>query len=272
MTTNLFNTNNYTLGDTLLTVKDINLSYGNKKILSDINFKIKDINRPGITQGQIVSLIGKSGIGKSQLFRIISGFNEIRNTDKQKLSGEILVNKEQNKVQLGNIGVVSQNYKLLEHRTVKKNLLFSGASLAVIKTYAEQFDLLQHLDKFPMELSGGQRQRTAILQQVLANNKIILLDEPFSGLDDIMLRKTINLLTKVSLTDELMTLVIVSHDLENSLAISDGAFLMTKEGDDGATIKEENKFNLAAMGLAWNPDIKENNEFRNLLKEIKQRL
>ncbi len=142
----------------------------------------------------------------------------------------------------------------------------------VIEDYCEQFDLKQHLDKYPAELSGGQRQRAAILQQVLVGNNFILLDEPFSGLDEIMLRKTISLLLKVSLLDEVKTLIIVSHDIENSLAISDHAFLMTKEGEEGATIKQDNVFDLMKMDLAWNPEIKETTEFRKLLKDIKSKL
>ncbi len=257
----------------ILSVQDINLSYGTKNILSNINFDIKDIHREGLNQGQIVSLIGRSGIGKSQLFRIIAGFNEIKDTSEQKLSGRVLLNKEQIPIKLGEVGVVTQNYKLLEHRTVKKNLLFTGATIDEVKDYCNQFDLIQHIDKYPMELSGGQRQRVAIIQQVLTGNNFILLDEPFSGLDEIMLRKTINLLVKVSLLDELKTLIIISHDIENSLSISDSAFLMTKESDEvGATIREENKFDLINMDLCYHQDIRDKSEFRNLLKLIKEKL
>ena len=180
---------------------------------------------------------------------------------------------DQKPVKLGDIGVVTQNYKLLEHRTVKKNLEFTGANTTLIKEYCDEFDLSQHIDKFPMELSGGQRQRCAILQQVLTGNNFILLDEPFSGLDGIMLKKTIDLLLKVSLLDELKTLVIISHDIENSLAISDTAFLMTKpDPNQGAIILEENKFDLVKMGLAWTDNIIDNPNFRELLKLIKSKL
>jgi len=259
--------------DVLLHVNNISLSYGTKPILSNINFQVTDRHRIGVNQGQIVSLIGRSGIGKSQLFRIIAGFNEIRNTNYQTLSGQILLNKELTPVKLGDVGVVTQNYKLFEHRTVYKNLLFTGASDSIIKEYCQEFDLLQHINKFPLELSGGQRQRCAILQQVLTGSNFILLDEPFSGLDEVMLQKTIKLLLKISLLDELKTLIIISHDIENSLAISDRAFLMTKSDENqGAVILEENKFDLVSMGLAWTDNIKDNPNFRTLLKHIKETL
>ena len=66
----------YTKKDVLLHVKDVNLFYGPKQILRDINFEIKDIIRPGMKQGQVVSLIGRSGIGKTQLFRILAGLGK----------------------------------------------------------------------------------------------------------------------------------------------------------------------------------------------------
>jgi ABC-type nitrate/sulfonate/bicarbonate transport system ATPase subunit len=261
-----------TIGDVLMTVKDVNLSYGNKEILKNINFKIRDVKRPGILQGQIASLVGISGIGKSQLFRILCGFNPIGNTKTKKLSGEVLLTKDQHPVRLGEVGVVPQNYKLLDHRTVRINLMFSGSTKEEVEDYANQFDLTDHLDKFPMELSGGQRQRTSILQQVLTGNQFILLDEPFSGLDEKMLQKTIKLLLKISLLDDFKTLIIISHDIENCLAISDCAFLMTKKGEEGATIEEGNKYNLIERGLAFHDNIKDLSDFRNLLKEIKEKL
>lgn len=274
---NFFSTNSTPINqieeEILLTANNINLAYGKKQILSNINLQIVDRHRVGFKQGQIISLIGRSGIGKSQLFRILAGFNEIKSNKEKTISGSVLVNMDQKPVKLGDIGVVTQNYKLLEHRTVKKNLEFTGANATLIKEYCDEFDLSQHIDKFPMELSGGQRQRCAILQQVLTGNNFILLDEPFSGLDGIMLKKTIDLLLKVSLLDELKTLVIISHDIENSLAISDTAFLMTKpDPNQGAVILEENKFDLVKMGLAWTDNIIDNPNFRELLKLIKSKL
>lgn len=259
--------------EVILSVKDVNLSYGKKQILSNINFEIKNVKRQGYEQGQIVSLIGRSGIGKSQLFRILSGFSKFQTTNKMSVTGEVLTGLDQSPVRLGDMGVVTQNYKLYEHRTVKRNLMFSGADMDIINEYTQAFDLFQHLDKYPKELSGGQRQRVAILQQVLVGSDFILLDEPFSGLDDIMLRKTIDLLVKVSLLHELKTLIIISHDIESSLAISDTAFLMTKPSTEtGAVITDDNKYDLRLMDLAWKENIKEDRDFRNLLNLIKSKL
>lgn len=111
----------YTKGELLLKVDNVNLFYGDKQILRDINFHISDVQRPGIQQGQVVSLIGRSGIGKTQLFRILSGLNK-------PTSGTVTIN--QNKpVQAGDMGVVFQNYYLFEWRTV-----YTSLELAAKKT------------------------------------------------------------------------------------------------------------------------------------------
>src|ERR1700743_670225 len=66
----------YTKQEVLLQVRDLSLSFGGKAILRDINLCIRDIVRPGLLQGQVVSLVGRSGIGKTQLFRVLSGLQQ----------------------------------------------------------------------------------------------------------------------------------------------------------------------------------------------------
>jgi ABC-type nitrate/sulfonate/bicarbonate transport system ATPase subunit len=257
----------------LIEVKDVNLSY-DKQILRDINFKIQNIVRPEISQGQVISLIGRSGIGKTQLFKILAGLIPPN-------SGTVLVGLEQKPVVAGEVGIVSQNYILFNHRSVMENLrlamkhasitLTSKEKDDMINDYAEKFDLKEHLKKYPTQLSGGQRQRVSIIQQVLTGNRFILLDEPFSGLDALMIDRVIELLIRVSTLHELNTLVIVSHDVENSLAISDTAFILAREKDkEGATITET--IDLIEMGFAWNKDIRENSNFQHLVSQIKHKI
>jgi polar amino acid transport system ATP-binding protein/sulfate transport system ATP-binding protein/NitT/TauT family transport system ATP-binding protein len=96
-----------------------------------------------------------------------------------------------------------------------------------------------------------------------------LLDEPFSGLDVCVLDKVVELLLKVSTSDELKTLIIVSHDIETAVAISDTAFILgTEEGKPGATIKKE--IDLIARDLAWQKDIKKEKAFAEMVEEIKE--
>jgi ABC-type nitrate/sulfonate/bicarbonate transport system ATPase subunit len=137
-----------------------------------------------------------------------------------------------------------------------------------IRQYAEEFELVEHLNKYPDQLSGGQRQRVSILQQVLTDNKFILLDEPFSGLDTLMVDKVIQLLVKVSCLNEYSTLIIVSHDIESSMAIADTVWILAKEENkEGATITKT--IDLKSMGLAWDPEIRKKVEFQQLVHNVK---
>jgi ABC-type nitrate/sulfonate/bicarbonate transport system ATPase subunit len=255
----------------LMDVQGVSLTY-DQPILRDINFHIHNIVRPGVDQGQVISLIGRSGIGKTQLFKILAGL--ITPTH-----GEVRIGIEQHPVVAGEVGVVAQNYLLFNHRTVEENLRLAMRQSGqtdkekgeIIATYAEQFDLTAHLRKYPMLLSGGQRQRVSILQQVLTGNRYILLDEPFSGLDALMIDRVMELLIKISTLHELNTLIIISHDVENALAISDTAFVLACEKEQpGATITET--IDLIELGLAWNPSIREKAEFQHLVAQIKHKI
>ncbi|NIG52016.1 ABC transporter ATP-binding protein [Chitinophaga sp. Cy-1792] len=264
----------YTKNESLLCANNIGLQYGEKVILRDINFCIKDIHRPDMQQGQVVSLIGRSGIGKTQLFKILAGLNK-------PTSGEILIDVDQHPVVAGEVGIVPQNYILFNHRTIYQNLkigldngtvkLTDAEKKMVIQDYAHTFQLTEHLEKYPAQLSGGQRQRVSIIQQVLTGNKFILLDEPFSGLDMVMINKVIQLLLKVSTIQETNTLILVSHDIVNAAAISDTVWVLgTTPEKEGATIIKE--YDLCAMGLAWQPEIRKEPEFHSLVHDIQDLL
>jgi len=127
------------------------------------------------------------------------------------------------------------------------------------------------LQKYPQQLSGGQRQRASIMQQLLKGSDFLLLDEPFSGLDVCVLDKVTNLLLQVSVSDELKTLIIVSHDIATSVAISDTVLIMGNEGGKpGATIKKE--IDLIERDLAWKSNIKQEKAFIETVEEIKRYL
>lgn len=263
----------YKKEELLLKVENVNLSY-EKQILRDINFEIQNITRPNLNQGQVVSLLGRSGIGKTQLFKILSGLIKPQ-------SGSIKIGTDLHPVVAGEVGIVPQNYILFNHRTILDNLklglrgsktkISDIESEKLIEEYAVKFDLKDQLRKFPMQLSGGQRQRVSIIQQILTGNKFILMDEPFSGLDPLIKDKVLELLVNISLLDEHNTLIIISHDIENSLAISDTAYILAnQEGKQGATITET--IDLIELGFSWNSDIKSNKDFQQLVSQIKHKI
>lgn len=260
----------YKLNETLLKLQDINLSFGDNLILRDINYEVKDITRDNNITGQVITLLGKSGVGKTQLMKIIAGLQA-------PTQGRVLLGKHQVDVQPGLVGMVMQSYPLFNHRTLLGNLELVSDDKEKIMYYCNEFDIVDHLNKYPSQLSGGQRQRTAIVQQLLCSDKFILLDEPFSGLDPVATEKLTQNILKVANQDDENTVIISSHILEPSLEISDTVLMLghdylvdgdKREKVKGATIKH--MFDLASHGLAWTPNIRTNPLFRELIEDIRK--
>jgi ABC-type nitrate/sulfonate/bicarbonate transport system ATPase subunit len=263
-----------TYGKTLLEVKDVCLDYQGKAVLRNVNAKITDIIRTGTTTGQIVGFLGPSGIGKTQLFRIIAGLNK-------PTSGSVHIGESINPVIAGEVGVVAQSYPLFEHRTVFSNLMVAAShkekdskvAKDKVLEYLNQFELADKRTLYPSQLSGGQRQRAAIIQQVLCSEHFLLMDEPFSGLDLLMLEKTCALLSKVAHMHEFNTIVVVTHDVTAAASISDHLWMMGRERDaagqiiPGAKIMKE--YSLVDRDLCWHPGIITTQRFTDFVSEVK---
>jgi ABC-type nitrate/sulfonate/bicarbonate transport system ATPase subunit len=255
----------YETHERLLTVENLTLAYGSKVILRDVTCHVDNIVRPGMQQGQVIALLGLSGSGKTQLFRCISGMQK-------PTSGTITLNDNRHPVVPGEVGVVQQAYPLLQHRTVWSNLLLATHGKAGGKEQAEtllnHFGLLDKKTSYPLELSGGQRQRIAIIQQLLCSNYFLLMDEPFSGLDLVAKERVFDTIRTVSTANELNTVIFTSHDLESAVTLADQIWIIGKEKDKpGATVIKS--IDLAAMDLAWTPDIQRHPKYWPTVMEIK---
>ena len=267
----------HTMGERLLTIENLGLTYGKKVIFRDINLHIDNVKRDGVEQGQVVSLLGPSGIGKTQLFRCIAGLQ-------QPTSGLVGLNGHKTPVEAGQVGVVFQNYPLLEHRTVWGNLKIAadqvGKKADDINKLLETFSLSDKKDLYPVQLSGGQKQRIAIIQQMLCSTHFILMDEPFSGLDVIMKQKTVDLINEVSTHDELSTMIITTHDISTAIMISDTIWVLGRESNLGKSVDETagwlpgstviKSFDLIERDLAWHTDVEKHPNFYPLVLEIKE--
>lgn len=252
----------YKKEQTLLKLSSVSLNFGEKVVLRDVNLEIKDIVSGNAPRGQISTILGRSGVGKTQLFKIIAGLLKPTN-------GSVLIGERQVPVSPGVVGMVLQNYPLFQHRTLRSNLQMVCRNKETIEWYAKEFDIIEHLDKYPRQLSGGQRQRGAIVQQLLCSEHFILLDEPFSGLDPVATDKLCNNIIKVANQHENNTVIISSHILEPALAVSDSVYMLGyNEGTPGATVKYFH--DLAAEGLAWDPEVRKNPDFIKLVEQIRQ--
>ena len=221
----------------LLDIQGVTFSRGGVSILRDVTAQIRDVVRPGMSQGQIVGLLGPSGVGKTTLFKILAGLLEPD-------SGTVKIGADGRAAEPGLVGVVAQNYILFEHRTVLGTLTIAARQAgmgaadakAAAMRYLERFGLAEHAGKYPIQLSGGQRQRIAIAQQLLCSEHYLVMDEPFSGLDVIQQENVHKLVQEVSAGAEESTIIIVTHDVSAAVAVADTIWLMGRERDPSGGI------------------------------------
>tara|TARA_B100001094_G_scaffold332233_1_gene403438 strand:+ start:2582 stop:3250 length:669 start_codon:yes stop_codon:yes gene_type:complete len=192
-------------------------------VLIDINLSINS--------GEIVSILGPSGCGKTTLLRIIAGLED-------QLSGTIKIN---GKI-VGNedfilppekrcIGLVVQDKALFPHLNVLDNVSFGiqkdKNKYTVAKNYLRLFEVEKLAYKFPHEISGGEQQRVALARAMAPCPEILLLDEPFSALDQ-NLKSQLHHETKKIFKEKGVTVLIVSHDEEEASFLSDRLIYMDK--------------------------------------------
>ena len=216
-----------TLESPILKLKHVNKYYGETQALADIQLDV--------AKGEVVTIIGQSGCGKSTALRCINGLEQIQ-------SGSILLDGKEIAAAGTNwkevrqkIGMVFQKYDLFPHMTVLDNVLL--APLKVQKRKKEEaaeeaIALLKRVgleDKahsFPRQLSGGQQQRVAIVRALMTHPEIMLFDEVTAALDPEMIREVLNVI--LDLAKDGMTMLIVTHEMAFAEAVSDKIVFMEK--------------------------------------------
>jgi ABC-type polar amino acid transport system ATPase subunit len=206
----------------MITVKNLNFSLGEQKILRDLTCIIQ--------KGTITSFIGKSGAGKTTLLKGIAGLYSIpehsiflQNKDIAELSETERYKK---------IGFVFQSFNLFPHMTVLENcidpLLIQKKSTAQAKAIAQEklqlLGILDFADKYPAQLSGGQQQRLAIARALVLNPEIVMLDEPTASLDPINTDRLVTILK--NLVKNGITVAVSSQDMSFVSKIFDSVYFM----------------------------------------------
>lgn len=239
-----------------LQIQQVIKKYGSKSVVNSVSFDI--------SLGEFVSILGKSGSGKTTVLKMIAGTIEPD-------SGEIyLLGKEISKIptQKRNIAMVFQEYLLFPHLNVAQNIEFSLKVRGIDKTERtkKMFELLELVQlsgmekRFPHELSGGQKQRVAVARALISKPEILLLDEPFSSLD-FNLRSEMCSFIKNIQRETKTTTIMVTHDREEAMKISDRIIII----DEGNIVQID-----TPEGLYNNPTNMYTAEFMgdvNVLKE-----
>lgn len=245
----------------ILTLKDVSLTYfsldGETEAIKNINFSVEE--------GEFVSIVGPSGCGKTTILSLISGL--IKPT-----SGSIKFNGSGK----NDCGYMFQKDHLFEWRTILNNV-YLGLEIQKQKTLEnmeyvngllKKYGLWAFKDKHPSELSGGMRQRVALIRTMALKPKIMLLDEAFSALD---YQTRLNVCDDISkiLKQENITSILVTHDINEAITMSDRIIVLTKRP---ATVKTVHDIDLARFGSPLDRrNVPEANKYFDIIwKELQQ--
>ena len=197
--------------------------------LKDINFAIEDVPN----YGEFIAIVGPSGCGKSTILNLIHGFADVYPPS----TGEVLVRGRKVIGPGRDRGMIFQKYSSFPHRTVLENVTF-GLELnqdelklgrsdrrARAWEWIKKVGLAGHEHKYPHQLSGGQQQRVAIARTLVLKPQIILMDEPFSALDEPTRHEMQRLIMELWREVE-ATVMIVTHSIAEAVYLGDQVWIM----------------------------------------------
>lgn len=222
------------MGDVpFLEVKNLKKSFGNHEVLKDISLSVK--------QGEVISIIGSSGSGKSTILRCINLLEEPSGGDII-IEGKSILNDDARKKEMRKVvGMVFQSFNLFENMNVLKNCMIG--QIKVLKRNKEEAKEIAlknlksvgmdaYINAKPSQLSGGQKQRVAIARALSMNPKCLLFDEPTSALDPEMVSEVLDVIKSLAKTG--LTMVVVTHEMQFARDVSDRVIFV----DEGLIVEQ----------------------------------
>ena len=211
----------------ILNLEKVSKSFNQQKVLNNLSLTIE--------KGERMCLLGPSGCGKTTALRLIAGL-EVPDTGKIIINNCLVSNDKNILVESSGrgVGLVFQDLSLFPHLNIFQNISYALHEFGNEKIKARTNYLLDCVgmlhfgEKYPHMISGGEQQRVAIARALAPKPKLMLMDEPFTSLDN-RLRDEIRDLTLSLLSEEGTSVIIVTHDPEEAMKVSDSIALM-REG------------------------------------------
>lgn len=187
----------------LLQLSNIHKSFGKIEVIPNLNLEVEE--------GEILALVGESGCGKTTILRILSGLEPV-NSGRILLRNRDITSAPPNKRK---VGMVHQNLALFPHLSVRDNIAFGAPSDLKVREVIQLTGLSGLEKREPHELSGGQQQRVALARTLAAEPDILLLDEPFSSLDELTHEKVRTEIHQLIKEFGITTVLVTHHPIDS---------------------------------------------------------
>ncbi len=206
-----------------LEIRNLRRAFSGRAVVDDVSLRIQP--------GQVTCLLGPSGCGKSTTLRMIAGV-EMQDSGEIYVDGALICDTRYRvPPERREIGLMFQDFALFPHLSVADNVAFGlktgnkAEKRARVETLLDRVDLKRFIDGYPHQLSGGEQQRVALARALAPRPKIMLMDEPFSGLDN-RLRDGIRDETLTILKEQDTAVLLVTHEPEEAMRMADEIALM----------------------------------------------
>ena len=222
------------MSDSFIQIKDLHKTFGDHDVLKGVDLEVK--------KGEVVSIIGSSGSGKSTILRCINLLEEPTSGDIL-IDGQSAIRNELGKEQLATkVGMVFQSFNLFNNMNVLKNCMIG--QITVLKRdketakanalkYLNLVGMTQFINARPAQLSGGQKQRVAIARALAMDPECLLFDEPTSALDPEMVGEVLDVMKNLAKTG--LTMIIVTHEMQFAKDVSDRVIFI----DEGTVLEDK---------------------------------